>query len=265
MTIKEWNDATLVDTDSVATSSWVNMATTINSKIGNLVEDLTPELGGNLIVGTHAVGSATNADLIKLHAITVASSDLNSVTSKIGNVSEDTSPSLGGDLVVGSFDVGDATASDLTKLHGISVASSDLNTITSKIGNIVEDTTPQLGGNLDWNAKGIILAGQVIGSGVSDSNCIYWDGDSWEQADADQATTCDGILAMSLGSSSVLTDGIFTTTGLTAGDTYYVSVTSGGITNSAPSSTGDIVRVIGMALSTTQLLFKPSQTYLELA
>jgi hypothetical protein len=128
-----------------------------------------------------------------------------------------------------------------------------------------EDTSPQLGGNLDLNSNGLILASQVVGSGASTNNLVYWDGDSWEQADADQSTTCDGILGINLGSSSILIDGVFTTTGLTAGDTYYVSTTDGAITNTAPSSTGDIVRSIGMALSTTQLLFKPSQTYLEVA
>jgi len=137
--------------------------------------------------------------------------------------------------------------------------------VTDEISNVSEDTTPQLGGNLDLNGKGVVVASQTIDGGVSTGNLVYLDTTSWKQADADAEATSIGQLGISLGSNNVLIDGIYTTTGLTAGSDYYISTTAGGITTTKPSTTGDIVRFIGTALSTTQLLFKPSQNTLELA
>jgi hypothetical protein len=58
--------------------------------------------------------------------------------------------------------------------------------------------------------------------------------------------------------------GSYTTTGLTAGDLYYVGL-SGAITNTQPTGNGDIVRIIGTARSTTILEFNPDETYVELS
>jgi hypothetical protein len=85
----------------------------------------------------------------------------------------------------------------------------------------------------------------------------------WNQTDADAEATAYQMLGISLGSNQVLVYGVWTTTGLTAGDVYYVSTTLGGITNVAPSGTGDIVRIVGYALSTTLLFLSPDNTYIE--
>lgn len=42
-----------------------------------LIEDLTPQLGGNLDLNTHTVGAATAADLTKLNAVTATAVQLN--------------------------------------------------------------------------------------------------------------------------------------------------------------------------------------------
>jgi hypothetical protein len=54
------------------------------------------------------------------------------------------------------------------------------------------------------------------------------------------------------------TRGTYTTTGLTAGAVYYVPTTAAVVTTTAPSSTGQFVQRIGVALSTTVLLINPS-------
>ncbi len=60
------------------------------------------------------------------------------------------------------------------------------------------------------------------------------------------------------------TSGRFTTTGLTAGSLYYASTTSGAITATAPSSAGEIVRLIGQALSTTVLFINAGLEFAEI-
>jgi hypothetical protein len=52
-------------------------------------------------------------------------------------------------------------------------------------------------------------------------------------------------------------------TSLTAGGICYVSTTAGDITQTAPSGSGDIVRIVGHAISTTEIFFNPSVDYAE--
>jgi hypothetical protein len=47
------------------------------SGISHVVDDATPQLGGNLDVNAHNVGAATPADLTKLHAVTADATELN--------------------------------------------------------------------------------------------------------------------------------------------------------------------------------------------
>jgi len=106
-----------------------------------------------------------------------------------------------------------------------------------------------------------ITAGQLIYLKVSDSK--------WWKCDADTVTTLDNVvLGIAQGAGS--TDGLITggvlvkgvdanQTGLTASSIYYASNTAGGISLTSGTNT----RVIGVATSTTQLLFDPefNKTY----
>lgn len=47
--------------------------------------------------------------------------------------------------------------------------------------------------------------------------------------------------------------------GLTAGLTYYLDTTAGGVTATAPSGSGDMVQRIGVAISATEISFEPAQ------
>ena len=54
----------------------------------------------------------------------------------------------------------------------------------------------------------------------------------------------------------------------TIGDELYLSAsTAGNVTSTAPSATGDVVRVIGYCLDSTngQIYFNPSNDFIELA
>jgi hypothetical protein len=135
---------------------------------------------------------------------------------------------------------------------------------SSGLSNVVEDTTPQLGGNLDLNSKGFVLASQSV-SGASTGDIVMFNGTNWVQADATASSTCNKMLGVNLGSSTVLTMGVYTTSGLTSGSIYYVSETAGGFTSTQPSTSGAIVRVVGYALSTTLLYVDFDKTWIEVS
>jgi hypothetical protein len=48
-------------------------------------------------------------------------------------------------------------------------------------------------------------------------------------------------------------------TGMTPGDTQFLDVTNGNITNAAPGAAGNLVQVLGVALSASKLAFAPNQ------
>lgn len=138
------------------------------------------------------------------------------------------------------------------------------------ISNVVEDTTPQLGGDLDINSKA--FTGEYTAAvTLADGDLVYMNS-SGKMAlmDADAEATTKGMLAIATEAITVDTTGSFvlmgnyTTTGLTTGSTYYVSVTAGDFTTTAPSATGDQLRIVGYATSTTNLFVNASQLWVEL-
>lgn len=156
------------------------------------------------------------------------------------------------------------------------------------ITDVVQDTTPQLGGDLDTNGKNILFAksantdfdsnGDIIkfgsGSTVQGELCYLTSSGTWVAADADATGTAGGVLlAIALGTDpdvdGMLLRGMFTLDHDpgTVGDELYVSTTAGDVTSTAPSGTGDIVRVVGYCLDSTngQIWFNPSNDFIELA
>ena len=80
------------------------------------------------------------------------------------------------------------------------------------------------------------------------------------------------MLAMSTGTISADASGNFLIRGLIRDDTWtwttgaelYVSTTPGNPTATAPSATGDIVRIVGYAKGADYIWFDPDKTYLEI-
>ena len=94
---------------------------------------------------------------------------------------------------------------------------------------------------------------------------------TWEPADADAASTSDGLLGVALGAASD-TNGMLLRGMVTldhdpgaVGDVLYLSTTHGSATSTAPSGNNDIVRVIGYCLhaSNGQIWFNPDSTFVE--
>jgi hypothetical protein len=108
------------------------------------------------------------------------------------------------------------------------------------------------------------------GSPVSAGRCYYWSSTGWKPTDADQAADSVGLLALATTSINfnrgMLIRGYFKDTGWswTQGSVLYLSTSLGALTQTQPSGTGDIVRVVGYALSPDEIFFDPSQDWIEL-
>ena len=96
---------------------------------------------------------------------------------------------------------------------------------------------------------------------------------TWALADADAEATAKGMLAVALGGSSD-TDGMLVRGFVTldhdpgtVGDTLFLSTTAGQASSTDPSGNGDIVRVVGYCLDSTngQVYFNPDGTFVEVS
>lgn len=88
------------------------------------------------------------------------------------------------------------------------------------------------------------------------------------KADADNNMPCNGYVQAAFthpATADVYFDGIITGfSGLTPGARYYLSATAGGITLTAPSGSTNLMQLIGVALSATEIEFDPDD-YVRLA
>lgn len=150
-----------------------NITNLNNAKIENVVEDLTPQLGGNLDVNGNSIVSTSNANI----NITPDGTG-KVVTTKTLNANILASTQSAGDEG-GQFELALA-ATNTTLSSGVAIdinqnrlrffetggttrgAYIDLTAAATGVGtnllapDIVNDTTPQLGGNLDVNGKDIV-------------------------------------------------------------------------------------------------------------
>ena len=92
---------------------------------------------------------------------------------------------------------------------------------------------------------------------------------SWVLADADSDITTK-LLAMPKGTNAnlgMLLNGIVrdSSHGFTIGEPLYVSNSSGAFTNTAPTGTGDYVRVVGYAIDADHIYFNPDNTWVQIS
>lgn len=158
------------------------------------------------------------------------------------------------------------------------------------LADIVEDTTPQLGGDLDLNENYIELNSaptvDLTGNGwmtseTVDTNttgigaALYMAADGhYDEADAD-ATTTMPVVALALetgtGTKQILRRGFIRndtwnwTLGNGVANYLYASTTTGGLTQTAPSATGDLVQIVGYAVSADVIYFDPQLVMVEVA
>jgi len=200
------------------------------------------------------------------------------------------SPDAAEDIVVGT---GSDTAKRLAAgtnnhyLH-LNASSGAVEWAAGGILSVVEDTTPQLGGDLDLNQKSITLdptpssdhtwngltASFTAGEGMTVGELCYLksDGKMW-QMDADAEATTKGMAAMATSTIDAEAAGVFLLRGFIRDDTWdwtiggdlFASTTAGLPTQTAPSATADIVRIVGQAYNADIIYFNPDNTYIEVA
>jgi len=125
----------------------------------------------------------------------------------------------------------------------------------------------------DDEYNGIVIGGKNCGEGLTqwDTVRIADDADPWHQADANAAGEfpAHGLSVAACTDTNeaiILVRGIVRNegwTGLTIGGAVYLSETAGGITQTAPSDSGDAVQIVGWALSDSEIYFDFSRPYLE--
>lgn len=113
---------------------------------------------------------------------------------------------------------------------------------------------------------GSFAAGDLLYiSGASGGNpsCLKADADA-EASASKMLVVCNAAINASATGEAIAWGYVSGLSSLTAGAIYYVSTTIGQITTTAPTGSADIVRIVGYALSTTELFFNPDATYVEL-
>jgi len=132
--------------------------------------------------------------------------------------------------------------------------------VTSTISG--DDLTIELDHDTD-NRSGTVIN---IGQGSYTAGKIYANNEGWEEADAGDpnATFMLGLcVGVALNEYRLLLNGIYDTGGhhgFTIGSPLYISTTSGNFTATAPSG-GDYARVVGYAMSISNIYFCPDNTW----
>ena len=199
------------------------------------------------------------------------------------------------DLNTSSLDVsGDVTFSSASGTVTFSgdtsgIAYGDISgtpTIPSNVSDLTNDSGFITGANeLDGQILEVITRSSAYANNTYEGHVIKFGSDTlqagkfyvhtssgWTAVDADVEAKTHGLFGIALGTASgtdgLLVRGIHASSahsGYSAGDTLYVSTTEGGITNTAPSATGDFVRVVGYALGSNYIYLDPSPDYIELS
>ena len=210
------------------------------------------------LINNTAVLDITSGGLEVSGNVDVASNNV-SVNGKVGDTSNNDHISFetDGEVNIMTNNVERMSVTDT----GVEVG--DLNT-TRNIFEKTSDTDHDYQGDIVKFGTGTLQQGRLC----------YYSGGAWAAADADAESTSGGcLLGIALGSSpttdGLLIKGMYTLASDvgTDGDELYVSTSIGQVTNTAPTGSGDVVRVVGYCLDSTngQIWFNPSSDWIELS
>lgn len=107
-------------------------------------------------------------------------------------------------------------------------------------------------------------------TGLTAGECLVWTGTAWDDANAAVVATATKMLGIAVGTTAtngILTQGIVQLASApgSAGDVLYLSTTNATLTNTAPTGSGEIVRVVGYDIDGAGLIyFNPSADWLEI-
>ena len=187
----------------------------------------------------------------------------------------------------------DAIRADGDSTTGITFAASDINIVDGNESSMfrVQDDEVDINGaatiktrkfaktsNTDGDYSGDVVFFGSTTSMTTGAIYHYKSDGTWELADADSAANCDGLLGVALGAASDTNGGVLR--GMVTldhdpgaiGDVLYVQSdnagTPGNATATAPSASGDCVRIVGYQVSHASnglIWFNPDNTFVEVA
>ena len=111
----------------------------------------------------------------------------------------------------------------------------------------------------------------TLGGNGTVENLYVWNDASpsnWQLADANSVSTSVGLLGWNVSSGNeYLIRGYIKNTSWswTVGAILYISTTGGAIASVTSSTSGDVVRIVGFALSSDEIFFDPSQDWIVIA
>ena len=268
-------------TDGVTMAGEIDMAA---SKITGLAEPTADEDAATksyVDSQTHTDGTVTSVG---------TTGTVNGITLTGGDITSTGTITLGGTL--GSIANSQLTNSTVS-LGGVTLSLGDMDTSPafnladahSYLGDTDLVTTGTIT-NGTWNDERLFtpieeeicghMGDYVIFGEAGATECglvYYYNGSAWELANAGAVSTSSGLLAIAMGTANtkgMMLRGMFgpvPTDPGDSGDVLYLSETDGELTNTAPTTSEAVVRVVGYALSDEApgLWFNPDNTWVELS
>jgi hypothetical protein len=169
-----------------------------------------------------------------------------------------------------NWDNGDITLTQTGNELALAGGNLDIGTNTLRIaGDIDTDGTPATDDTWTGPSTNSFNAGATI----AQWEAVYLDTSStWQLTDADAASTAGGVmvaLATAAGTAAsalrVLLPGSFARNDAwawTVGGPIYLSTTPGALTQTAPSATDDVVRIVGYAVNADTIFWNPSNDWI---
>ncbi len=166
-----------------------------------------------------------------------------------------------------------AVFTDSDTIEGDSNLTWDGTKLSADALDLEYSTTLAVAGNYAQGSKVSYNFGTT--SSVTRGDVHYFNG-GWAQSDADTVSSASGLLAVAVGTSStsgMVLSGVVRvhdSTGFSSaseGDVLYLDTDDGHVTVTAPSATGDVVRVVGYVINVTNkiIYFDPSSDWIELS
>jgi hypothetical protein len=271
-------------------SGAATFASSITGGVGNFTTltatGLTLQNGGiasaGSITGVSALTTTANVDIgnYDIRALSFTSDVATgtapfvvSSTTKVANLNADT---LDGN------DWASPAALGITTPAAVSATSFSGSSTLDVVGNTALGGNLNVSGTLEFKDPATLLddtgTGEIgkFGLGTLTTGKLYYlhTNSTWTEVDANAvATGADQLLGIALGSSpttnGLLLKGYFDATtylsNFSAGKAVYISATAASMDTTAPSTSGDFVRVVGYCINTANVMyFNPSGDWVEL-